>query len=331
MTRALDSAGVVELAILQRSGLDESRHLGAAAVVGPDGTLIRALGDPDACVFGRSSLKFFQALAVLRSGVALRGAELVLATASHAGTPAHVEVVEAILTRAGLTVDALQCPADWPLDSDTRASAATDGRGKQRLFMNCSGKHAAFLLACVENGWPVDSYLEPGHPLQVLIKATVEEHTGAAVDLVGVDGCGAPVFAITLHSLARAVSRLARRAANGDDMDAAALVTAILADPWALDGPGRANTVVVEQLGLIAKGGAEGVIVMAAPDGSAVALKMIDGSARATSLVALALLASVGAIDADEAARVGALVTEQVLGGGKVVGSIRTTALVSSP
>jgi L-asparaginase II len=293
-------------------------------VVGPDGTVVRSLGNPNALVFGRSSLKFFQAITVLRSGVALAGAELVLASASHAGTPRHVEVVRGMLARAGLTEDHLQCPADWPLDSASRAAAASADitKGKSRITMNCSGKHAAFLLACVHNGWPVESYLDPQHPLQVLIRATVEEFTGYPVGHVGVDGCGAPVFATTLAQLATAIGRVTK----GSDMDAAALVTAILAEPWALDGPGRANTVVIEQLGLIAKGGAEGVIVMGAPDGTAVALKMIDGSARATSLVALALLGSVGAISPAEAERVGTLVTEQVLGGGEVVGSIRPSA-----
>jgi L-asparaginase II len=326
VTSALHANGVVELATLARSGLDESRHLGAAVVVGPDGIVLRSLGNPSALVFGRSSLKFFQAITVLRSGVQLAGAELVLASASHAGTPRHVEVVRGMLARAGLTEDHLQCPVDWPLDSASRAAAASGQitSGKSRITMNCSGKHAAFLLACVQNGWPVESYLEPQHPLQVLIRATVEEFTGSPVGHTGVDGCGAPVFATTLAQLATAIGRVTK----GSDMDAAALVTAILAEPWALDGPGRANTVVIEQLGLIAKGGAEGVIVMGAPDGTAVALKMIDGSARATSLVALALLGSVGAISPAEAERVGTLVTEKVLGGGEVVGSIRPSALV---
>lgn len=292
--------------------------------------MLRALGNPAALVYGRSSLKFFQAITVLRAGVPLAGAELVLASASHAGTPRHVGIVRSMLARAGLTEDHLQCPADWPLDSASRAAASgaaarrAAARGRQRITMNCSGKHAAFLLACVQNGWPVESYLHPQHPLQVVIRATVEEFTGSPVGHVGVDGCGAPVFATTLTQLATAIGRVTK----GTDVDAAALVTAILAEPWALDGPGRANTVVIEQLGLIAKGGAEGVMVMGAPDGTAVALKMIDGSARATSLVALALLGSVGTISPAEAERVGALVTEKVLGGGEVVGSIRPSALV---
>ena len=320
MSHPLGPTGVVELAILSRSGLDESRHLGAAVVVSPDGTIARSLGDADALVYGRSSLKFFQAIAVLRSGVSLAGAQLVLATASHSGTSAHVDVVRSLLARAGLGEDALQCPLDWPLDSASRSAASAPAR----VTMNCSGKHAAFLLACVENGWPSANYLAPEHPLQQLIRDTVEEFTGEPIGQVGVDGCGAPVFATTLRGLAIAVGRVSA----ARDGSAALLAAAVLADPWAIDGPGRANTVVIEQLGLLTKGGAEGVIVMGAADGTAVALKMLDGSARATSLVALQLLASVGAISVEDADRVGTLTTEKVLGGGLPVGVIRVSELV---
>ena len=319
-THTLGPTGVVELAILSRSGLDESRHLGAAVVVSPDGTVARSLGDADALVYGRSSLKFFQAIAVLRSGVSLTGAQLVLATASHSGTVAHVHIVRSLLERAGLDEDALQCPLDWPLDSASRSAVSAPAR----ITMNCSGKHAAFLLACVQNGWPSASYLDPEHPLQHLVRDTVEEFTGEPVGQIGVDGCGAPVFATTLRSLAIAIGRVSA----ARDASAALLTAAVLAEPWAIDGPGRANTVVIEQLGLLTKGGAEGVIVMGAADGTAVALKMLDGSARATSLVALQLLASVGAIPREDADRVGALTTEKVLGGGLPVGQIRVSDLV---
>lgn len=322
-THPLDPSGVVELAILSRSGLDESRHLGAAVVVAPDGSVLRELGDGAAVIYGRSSLKLFQALSVLRSGVSLEGTQLVLATASHCGTADHVAVVRSLLERAGLEEDALQCPADWPLDSASRAAASAP----LRVTMNCSGKHSAFLLACIENGWQTDSYLDPAHPLQQRIRATIEELTGESIAHEGIDGCGAPVFATSLRGLAKAVGRVM----SAREQSAASLTGAILGNAWALDGIGRANTVVIEQLGLVAKGGAEGVLVVGAPDGTAVALKMLDGSPRATTLVALFLLASVGVISESDAERVGALTTDQVLGGGLPVGSIRVSELVRSP
>lgn len=332
---ALNIDGVVELAQLERNGFIESRHLGAAVVVRAAGEttrgeateveVVRALGDVDALVYPRSSLKPFQAITVLRSGVSLEGAQLVLATASHSGMPAHVEVVAELLERAGLTEDDLQCPPDWPGDPDSAAAARTSGQ-KRRITMNCSGKHAAFLLACVQNGWPTSNYLDPQHPLQVAIRATIEEFLGEPVGHVGVDGCGAPLFAVSLRGLATSFSRLARGVnAAGPDADAARLSAAIRENAWAIDGPGRANTVVIDELGLTCKGGAEGVIAMSATDGTAVALKSLDGSHRVTSLVALHLLAKAGAIPQADAERVSALVTDRVLGGGVPVGHLRTT------
>lgn len=323
MSHPLEADGVVELALVERNGLVESRHLGAAVVVSADGTAVQSLGDIDALVYPRSSLKPLQAIAVLRSGASLEGAQLVLATASHAGTPEHIRVVEELLARAGLTEDALHCPVDWPLDPQSAAVARTSGR-QRRIAMNCSGKHAAFLLSCVENGWPKESYLDPAHPLQVRIRETVEEFTGEPAGPIGVDGCGAPLFAVTLRGLATALSRVARGVdAEGPDPDAARLTDAILRNPWAIDGPGRVNTVVIEELGILCKGGAEGVMVMAALDGTAVALKVLDGTQRATTLVGLELLARAGAVPRAEADRVMAITTERVLGGGQPVGAIR--------
>lgn len=310
--------GVVELAVLERSGMVESRHLGAAVVVGPDGSALGVYGDPEALIYPRSTLKLMQAITVLRAGVQLDGEQLVLASASHIGTADHVRVVRAMLDRAGLGEDALQCPPDWPGDPATRRSATI----AERVTMNCSGKHAAFLLACVENGWPIESYLEPQHPLQVLIRDTVEAYTGERVEQTGTDGCGAPVHAVTLVGLATAVGRIAG-ATEGSDPPAARLAAAIRANPWALDTPAVAT--VIGELGLVAKSGAEGVFIAGAPDGTAVALKVLDGSQRASIPVALSLLAGVGAIDADDAARVVATTTEQVLGGGLPVGELYST------
>lgn len=311
----LTSNECVELAVLERSGMVESRHLGAAVVLAPDGAAVRTLGNVDALMYPRSSLKPMQAVAVLRSGVSLEGEQLALATASHAGTPEHLRVAGEILTRAGLAEEDLHCPADWPVD----AATAREVGGQRRLAMNCSGKHAAFLLACAHNGWSIDDYLDPLHPLQRLIVSTTEEFTGEPIGHFGTDGCGAPLFGISLRALATAISRVAQATEDAT----VRLTAAIRQHPWAIDGPGRANTVVIEKLGLIAKLGAEGVNVMAAPDGTTVAVKMLDGNGRASTMVALELLASVGSLDVSRAREVAARTTERVLGGGEPVGELR--------
>jgi L-asparaginase II len=297
----------------------ESRHLGAAAVVDGRGELVRSLGDTSALIYPRSTLKPLQAIAALRAGAPLHGAQLVLAAASHAGGDEHLEVIRSILDAGGLTADDLQCPVDWPLSRHNANDLIRAGRGPSRLHMNCSGKHAAFLLACVTNGWTLADYLDPGHPLQQAIVATIEEFTGEPVRHSGIDGCGAPVHAASLAGLARAIGRISG-ATSGE---AATLTEAIYEYPWAIDGAGRANTIVIEKLGILAKLGAEGVLVLGAPSGAAVAVKILDGSMRAATLVALQLLVQFGEVAADAAAIVLDDTLETVLGGGRVVGAIQ--------
>ncbi|PPF73827.1 asparaginase [Rathayibacter sp. AY1E6] len=318
----------VELAVVERSGFVESRHAGSAVLLDSEGRVARSLGTPTAPVFPRSCLKPFQALAVMTAGVELNGGEAVIATASHAGIPQHVALVQNLLFRAGLDHTALQCPADWPGDSGTRAQLLRAGATPDPLYMNCSGKHAAMLLACVQNGWSTEDYLERTHPLQQHIVDTIERLTGERVVASGIDGCGAPVHALPLTALAKGVSRIVSSSPAspfGLYRQAGVLTAAILENAWAIDGPGRDNTVVIERLGLVAKLGAEGVLVMASPDGTTVALKILDGSLRAATVVALKLLVEADAVDRTAANDVLVRLNPVVSGGGRPVGAIRAS------
>lgn len=330
MAETFALADAVELAVIERSGFIESRHAGSAIVLGPDGNAARSLGATNSPILPRSSMKPFQAMAVMGAHVELDGPSAAIATASHAGTPAHLSLVRALLARADLTEGALRCPADWPLDEVARAELIRAGADKRPVFMNCSGKHAAMLLACVQNGWPTDTYLDPAHPLQTQIRDVVERLTGEHITASAVDGCGAPVHAMSLTGLARGIQRIVTAKTSSPFAlyrHAAALTAAVLENGWAVDGPGRANTVVIERLGVFAKGGAEGVMVMAAPDGTTVALKMLDGSARAASIVALRLLADAGAISPRDVDDVSGKLGLEVRGGGEPVGAIRVSVI----
>lgn len=331
-TETFSAAVAVELAVVERSGFVESRHSGSAVVVGPDGALLRELGDAEAPVFPRSTLKALQAVAVLAAGAQLRGEQLAIAQASHRGTPAHVALVRELLADAGLDDSHLGCPADWPLDRAARDALIRAGEAPSPVFMNCSGKHAAMLAACVQQGWPLDGYTHPEHPLQQLVRTTVERLSGARPAAVGVDGCGAPVFALPLISLARALARM--RTANPASpfplfRNSAAVLRAALAHGWVIDGPGKPDALVIDELGVYAKTGAEGVLVLAAPDGTTAALKVLDGSTRAATVVGLQLLVAAGAVAAEAASRVVARLELAVTGGGAAVGRIRPADAVS--
>lgn len=326
MPHTFAAADAVELAVVERSGFIESRHAGITIVLAPDGTIAEKRGDPSALILPRSSLKPLQALACISAGAQLDGERLALSTASHSGTDRHVAVVREILAAARVGEDALGCPPAWPGDTATRDELVRELRQPERVRMNCSGKHATMLLTCVVNGWDIDGYLDPEHPLQAHIRDVVERLIGEKASATAVDGCGAPVYAVTLFGLARAIHRIGNSSPTSPfalHRSAGALVDAVRANPWAIDGPGRPDTIAIERLGVFAKGGAEGVMVMVAPDGTTVALKMLDGSGRAATAVALKLLERHGALAPADVADTMSKLPLAVTGGGKDVGAIR--------
>lgn len=328
MPHTFAPADAVELAVVERSGFIESRHVGVAVVLGPDGQTLRSLGNIDALILPRSSMKPMQALACLTAGANLEGAQLGMATASHSGTDAHVTVVRDILDAAGLDERDLACPAAWPTDSFTRDSMVRAEQPPSPLRMNCSGKHAAMLLACKANGWNTEGYLDPSHPLQLHIREVVERLTGARAGNPAIDGCGAPVYAMSVLALARAIQRIgisSEKSPFALHRSAGALVRAVRENPWTVDGPGRPDTIAAEKLGVFSKLGAEGVQVMVAPDGTTVALKVLDGSGRAASVTALTLLVKAGALPAANVARALSELPLTIVGGGQTVGAIRPT------
>lgn len=302
--------------MVRRSGLTESRHFGSLVALNAEGVPVLELGAPDQVILPRSTVKPLQALACLTAGAPLAGEELAIAAGSHTGEDDHVRVVNAILDRAGLDQEALGCPADRPEDEATFEAMLRAGEARTTARMNCSGKHAAMLLACAVNGWSTHDYLAAEHPLQKHIEQVMAEQTGVAVTHLAVDGCGAPLFGTTVRGVATAFRRLVTAAA---DSPARTVADAMRAHPFYVGGSGQANTELMRSLpGVLAKGGAEGVIGVAASDGSSVSMKIIDGSPRATTLIALHVLEFLGTpIDAARA-----LVDLPVLGGGVRVGEI---------
>jgi L-asparaginase II len=318
----------VELAVVERSGFVESRHSGSAIVLDQGGAVVTSLGAVDEPILPRSTLKPLQALASVTAGATLEGAHLAVSTASHTGTDRHVALVTDILSAAGAVEDDLQCPPSWPVDAATRDDLTRELIGPQRVRMNCSGKHAAMLLACSASGWERDTYLDPQHPLQVHTREVIERLTGTKITATAIDGCGAPVYGMSLHALARAVHRIgasSERSPFALHRSAGALVRAVREHPWVVQGPGQPDSIVTERLGVFAKHGAEGVMTMIAPDGTTVALKMLDGSSRASAVTALTLLVRAGALSGADVARTLGDLPLTVSGGGRDVGVIRPT------
>jgi L-asparaginase II len=318
-------AAAVPLAHVVRGDLVESVHSGHLVVLGPDGDVRLALGDPDVTIWARSSLKPLQAVAMVEAGLGLTGGSLALACASHSGEPAHLAGVSAVLRGAGLTVDDLQNTPALPLDAAAALTWQHDGHGPTSLTQNCSGKHAAMLATCVAAGWSTTGYLHPDHPLQRAIRATIGRLTGVGVEHATVDGCGAPLFSTTVRGLARAFGSIAAAPAVDPDGAAARVARAMSGHPEMVGGTGRDVTRVMRAVpGLVAKDGADGVYAGGLPDGGAFAFKILDGGDRPRP----ALLAAVLAVAGVSSPEVEALGRTPVLGHGRPVGAVEPTFAV---
>ena len=309
------------LAVVSRNGVDESVHFGALVGLNTGGSLAFSVGDPDVEIFPRSSTKPFQALAMVRSGLALDAEHLALVCASHNGEQIHQRIAVEILASVGLDETALANTHDYPLHVDSAHQAIRDGKPKSSLQMNCSGKHAGMLATCVINGWSTKDYLAQDHPLQQVITQTLTEVTQMTPPAIGVDGCGAPAHVVGLRDLAQGLRAIATGGAGDSGRE---VFTAMSHYPHLIGGTGRHVTGIVGAIpGLCAKDGAESVYVAAMNDGRAVALKMSDGSGRATATVLLAALAK---LDVDISG-VPTYVDEVVLGHGQQVGRVRAVGL----
>jgi len=300
------------LAEYVRDGVVESEHRGFLAVLNADGSLFKSLGDIDTKIFPRSTVKCFQASAMVRSSLDLEPRLLALAQSSHSGAAMHMDGAREILASVGLTESALQCATDRPLgDAERRAWGDQE---PAQIAMNCSGKHAAMLATCVKNGWPIETYLEQSHPLQIAIKKELEDLSGEVITLTSTDGCGAPLFLISVIGLARAI----RAITISNDLVHQSVMNAARAFPEMVGGIGRHNTEMMQQVpGLFMKDGAEAVNVCSLSDGRTFVFKVSDGSLRAFRTIVHACLKDFG-IDT-------ALTPEKVMGGPRVIGTIRAT------
>jgi L-asparaginase II len=243
-----------------RGDVVEARHVVHAVAV-RDGRVELAAGDPGLVTYLRSSAKPLQALPVVRARPDLDDEQVALACASHGAAPEQLAVVRRMLAGAPATEADLEC-----------------GVGVERIEHNCSGKHAGLLALCRAEGWPTEGYRLSDHPCQ---RAMLEE-VAAAADVdpasipIGVDGCGVPTFALTLERCAHVFGRLASLGA-GDRV-----VRAMRGHPQLLEGPVGSDVLLMRALdGWVAKGGAEGLMCAASPDGLGLAIKVTDGSFRA--------------------------------------------------
>jgi L-asparaginase II len=312
----------VQLVRVIRSGLQESVHLGDVAVCDQDGRVVASAGEPARPVFARSCMKPIQAAVCLREiAEELPPRELAVMCSSHNGEAEHVRAVLSLLRRAGLTAASLLCPPSYPLDAASMACS----KGPRRELSDCSGKHAGMLLACRRSGWDPASYPERGHRLQRRIRRAVLRASGLETVAIGVDGCGVPVHAMPLSSLATVYARLTTPATLGDlELQARACVEAMLAEPYMVGGRDRVDTAVMGATGdVVAKAGAEGLYCTSLMrSGLGVALKVADGGSRAGRAALIRVLRQLDALSSTAVRDLRPYARPPVLGGGRPVGAL---------
>jgi len=289
------------LVTLTRGALDESFHRGALAVVGPGGEVVCNIGNISKPHFTRSAIKALQAIPLVESGAAaafgLNGRELALACASHGGEPEHLVGVRSLLAKCGLDEGALACGAQWPLGLEAARALVAAGEQPRPIHNNCSGKHAGMLGLAVHRGEETSGYEQLDHPVQKSIAEVLADMGGVELtpDLIGIDGCSVPTWALPLEAMGRAFARFGtghdlagpRRAACRD------LMAACFAEPFYVAGTGRFCAGVMSKLQprAFVKAGAEGVYCACLPEsGLGVALKIDDGAKRAAEAVMVAAL-----------------------------------------
>ena len=262
---------------VRRGEIVESVHRVHAVAV-QDGRIVAEAGDADLLASLRSSAKPIQALLLPRGREDLDENDLAIASASHFGTPMHVEAVRALLRKTGGDESELDC-------------GVQEGRPPEPVYHNCSGKHAAMIAVCREHGWPIDGYRLPDHPVQRALHAEVAAAAELDPDDVptGPDGCGVVCFALPLERAALAFSRFEQL--DGGGRIAAAMRTR----PDLVGGNGGTDTELMRTLpGWMAKGGAEGLMCAASVDGLGLAVKTADGNSRALRPALAAFGAALG-------------------------------------
>jgi L-asparaginase II len=297
---------------VMRGGRLESLHRGAIAVCDSEGASRLAIGDVDAPVYPRSSLKPVQAIPLIESGAAslfaLGSEEIALACASHSGEPQHTTRIAAWQTRIGCSVADLACGAHKPIHEATTEAMIARGEHWTPLHNNCSGKHTGFMTVARALSAPVAGYESPDHPVQRRVEETFSQLAGVPRPLpYGTDGCTVPNFVVPLRALAWAIARMA----DPDKLlptraeACRQVISAMTRYPELVAGTGRACTLLMrENPGIAVKTGAEGVYIAILPAlGLGAALKIDDGASRAAETTIAALLIALGAAPDAGAAR----------------------------
>ena len=290
-----DASCAAVLVEVWRGPIIESLHRGHLIAVDGEGNTIAEIGDAKTVTFIRSSGKPFQAIPLITSGAAdrfgLTEKEIAIACGSHSGEPIHVQTTQSILQKIGLDATALKCGVHEPFSAEVARELVKNQQSPNVLQNNCSGKHAGMLALAKHLGAPVETYDSPDNPVQQQILSAVSEFSNMSPSeiAIGTDGCGVPVFGLSVRAMALMYARLVHPPAHFDTTVRNAcsrILHAMTTYPEMVGGTkDRLDTELIRAAGggLISKIGAEGVYTVGVMPcdqwrtGIGFALKMEDG------------------------------------------------------
>lgn len=284
-----------------RGEVVECLHRGDAVVVKPTGEIHAVCSDAQKYTYFRSSAKPLQAVNLIVSGAAERfgitDEELAVVCSSHYAEDFHLRAVRSILAKCGLSESDLQSGVTRSIKPEIALAQAVAGIAPQRILSDCSGKHSGMLASCITKGYPIESYLDPSHPVQRDVLGIIADICAYPLEqiAIAVDGCNIPVFAMPIYNMAWGFGRFANPDFLPKHYQAAAnrIFTAMTSNPQMVSGTGGFCTALMQVTGgrMIGKVGAQGVYCIGIREPElGLALKIEDGAVGTAAMAAMHIL-----------------------------------------
>lgn len=277
------------LALSIRGNTIETLHYGWICILDKDKNIIYKKGNVNEQILLRSCAKPIQAIPLVKHNIKITGKELAIVCGSHSGSKKHLKVLYGFMKTYGLYLSDLQCGIHLPYDEKEKNNLIINNLHANPLHNNCSGKHLGMLVVCKKNNWDLKNYLDLKHPLQKLILKTIEGLSETKKISIGIDGCSLPTFGLPVINIAKMFSNFS------SDKQYSRIISSMKKNPFYMGSENQIDTEITKKSNgeLIAKVGAEGIIVVF-NDGNSAVVKIADGSPKARSIVVLKLLLKLG-------------------------------------
>lgn len=290
-----------------RGSVLENINRGFICGLDDKGTIAYQVGEPETLVYFRSASKPVQALPGIPFGLkekyGLTDEEFTIFCGSHRGEPFHIQALESIMMKTGLTEDnCIMLPA-YPLNPKAAEDLMRKDQPRRKIYHNCFGKHLSILLLCRELGCDLREYWRVDSPAQLMIKKALSVVSGYPEDniITGVDGCGVPVFAMPLQYLAATFLRMACPDLIQDEDLVQSVVecTRLMNEyPLMVSGTNAICSLLLMDPNIVAKGGAKGVYCFGLrKEKLAFAVKVEDGAEENLPIIIAEILEQIGYVN----------------------------------